>query len=114
MRVEETIRIVQPPERVWAVVADPGNDPRWCRTVKSVDPVGDRRWRVMHKPVPLRPLRELELKQLAAEPPRRLVLRPGGCSRGLQGRVSELTCRTYDAVPGRTPRWRACPAKTAG
>jgi uncharacterized protein YndB with AHSA1/START domain len=74
MRVEETIRIAQPPEKVWAVVADPGNDPRWCRTVKSVDPVGDRRWRVMHKPIPLRPPRELELKQLAAEPPCRLVL----------------------------------------
>ena len=73
-RVEETIRIAQPPEKVWAVVADPGNDSRWCRTVKSVDPVGDRRWRVMHKPIPLRPPRELELKQLAAEPPRRLVL----------------------------------------
>jgi uncharacterized protein YndB with AHSA1/START domain len=50
VRVKETIRIAQPPESVWAVVAEPGNDPRWCRTVKSVDPVGDRRWRVMHKP----------------------------------------------------------------
>jgi uncharacterized protein YndB with AHSA1/START domain len=75
VRVEETIRIAQPPETVWAVVAEPGNDPRWCRTVKSVDPVGDRRWRVMHKPIPLRAPRELDLKQLAAEPPRRLVLR---------------------------------------
>jgi uncharacterized protein YndB with AHSA1/START domain len=75
MRLEETIRIAQPPEKVWAVVADPGNDLRWCRAVKSVEPAGDRRWRVMHKPIPLRPPRELELEQLEAEPAHRLVLR---------------------------------------
>ena len=40
MRVEETIGIARPPETVWAVVADPHNDPRWCRTVKSVDLLG--------------------------------------------------------------------------
>ena len=75
MRVEEAIGIARPPETVWAVVADPRNDPRWCRTVKSVDVAGEGRWRVMHKPIPLRPPRELELKQLEAEPPHRLVLR---------------------------------------
>jgi uncharacterized protein YndB with AHSA1/START domain len=74
-RVEEAIGIARPPETVWAVVADPRNDPRWCRTVKSVDVIGERHWRVMHKPIPLRPPRELELKQLEAERPRRLVLR---------------------------------------
>jgi len=57
------------------MVADPRNDPRWCRAVKSVDMVEERRWRVMHKPIPLRPPRELELKQLEAEPPHRLALR---------------------------------------
>jgi uncharacterized protein YndB with AHSA1/START domain len=75
VRVEEAIGVAQPAEAVWAVVAEPCNDPRWCRAVKSVDVVGERRWRVMHKPIPLRPPPELELKQLAAEPPRRLVLR---------------------------------------
>jgi len=75
MRVEEAVGIAQPPETVWAVVADPRNDPRWCRTVKSVDVVGERRWRVMHKPIPLRPPRELELTPLQAEPPHRLVWR---------------------------------------
>ncbi len=54
MRVEEAIGVARPPETVWALVADPRNDPRWCRTVKSVDVVGERRWRVMHKPIPLR------------------------------------------------------------
>jgi uncharacterized protein YndB with AHSA1/START domain len=75
MRVEEAIGIARPPEAVWAVVADPHNDSRWCRAVKSVDAVDERCWRVMHKPIPLRPPRELELKQLEAEPPRRLALR---------------------------------------
>jgi uncharacterized protein YndB with AHSA1/START domain len=76
MRVEEAIEIAQPAQSVWATVADPQNDLRWCRAVKSVDPAGERRWRVMHKPIPLRPPRQLELKQLEAEPPRWLVLRP--------------------------------------
>jgi uncharacterized protein YndB with AHSA1/START domain len=75
VRVEEAIRIAQPPAAVWAVVVDPHNDLQWCRTVRSVDLVGERRWRVMHKPIPLRPPRELELKQLEAEPPHRLALR---------------------------------------
>jgi uncharacterized protein YndB with AHSA1/START domain len=75
MRVEEAIGIARPPETVWAVVADPRNDPGWCRTVKSVDVLSERRWRVMHKPIPLRPPRQLELKQLEAEPPHRLALR---------------------------------------
>jgi uncharacterized protein YndB with AHSA1/START domain len=74
-RVEEAIGIAQTPETVWDVVADPRNDPRWCRTVKSVDLVGERCWRVMHKPIPLRPPRELELRQLEVEPPHRLALR---------------------------------------
>jgi len=75
MRVEEAIRIARPPETVWAVVADPRNDPRWCRTVKSVDVGGERRWRAMYKPIPLRPPRELELKQEEAGPRHRLALR---------------------------------------
>jgi hypothetical protein len=43
--------------------------------VKSVDGAGERRWRVVHKPIPLRPPRELELEQLDGQPPRQLVLR---------------------------------------
>ena len=74
-RVEEAIEVARSPETVWAVIADPRNDPRWCRAVKSVHLVDERRWRVVHKPLPLRPPRELELKQLEAEPPHRLALR---------------------------------------
>jgi hypothetical protein len=58
--VEESIDIARSPESVWAFVSDPRNDPRWCRKVKSVEPTGDGRWRVLHKPVPFRLKRLLE------------------------------------------------------
>jgi uncharacterized protein YndB with AHSA1/START domain len=74
-RVAETVAVTRPPEAVWAVVADPRNDPRWCRAVRSVVVVDDGRWRVMHKPIPLRPPRRLELEHVEVEPPRRLLLR---------------------------------------
>jgi hypothetical protein len=57
------------------VVADPRNDPRWCRKVSSVAPSGERRWTVTHKPVPLRPPMEMTLEQLDVQPPSRLTLR---------------------------------------
>jgi Polyketide cyclase / dehydrase and lipid transport len=60
---------------VWAVVADPRNDPRWCRKVNSVEAAGERRWTVTHRPVPLRPPVELALQQLDIQPPSRLILR---------------------------------------
>lgn len=52
IRLEESIEIACPPEGVSAVVADPLDDPRWCPKVKSVEAAGDRRWTVIHKPVP--------------------------------------------------------------
>lgn len=57
------------------MVADPRNDPRWCRKVNSVEAAGERRWTVTHKPVPLRPPMELKLQQLDVQPPSRLTLR---------------------------------------
>jgi hypothetical protein len=57
------------------VIADPRNDPSWCRKVKSVEVAGERRWTVIHKPVPLRPQMELTLEQLDIQPPSRLTLR---------------------------------------
>ena len=57
------------------MVADPRNDPDWCRKVKSVEAAGERRWTVNHKPVPLRPAMELTLQQLDVQPPSRLSLR---------------------------------------
>jgi uncharacterized protein YndB with AHSA1/START domain len=75
IRLEESIEIARPPEEVWALVAGPLNDPRWCRKVKSVEGAGERRWTVTHKPVPLRPPMELTHEQLDLQPPTRLILR---------------------------------------
>jgi carbon monoxide dehydrogenase subunit G len=75
MRVEESVEIARAPEEVWAFVADPLNDPRWCRKVKSVEAAGPRRWRVVHKPVPLRAPMELVLEDVESEPPNRLTMR---------------------------------------
>lgn len=75
MRVEESVDIARPPEEVWAFVAEPSNDPRWCRKVKAVEAAGPRRWRVLHKPVPLRSPVELVLEHVESEPPKRLTMR---------------------------------------
>ena len=75
MRVEEAIVIARPPEQVWAVVADPRGDPRWCPKVESVEAAGEKRWTVTHKPVPLRPPMEMSLELLSLDPPTRLTLR---------------------------------------
>lgn len=75
MRVEESVEIRRSPEDVWAFVVDRGNDPRWCKKVKSVEAAGERRWSVTHKPVPLRPPMTLAVEQLEADPPKLLILR---------------------------------------
>ena len=75
MRVEESIDIRRAREIVWDIVSDPANDPRWCPKVKSVHAAGPTCWRVVHKPVPLRPSLDLVLEQLEVEPPARLRLR---------------------------------------
>jgi carbon monoxide dehydrogenase subunit G len=74
-RVEESIEVARAPDFVWAFLADPLNDPRWCPKVKSVEPAGDRRWRVVHKPVPFRPPMELTLEHVELRPPESLTLR---------------------------------------
>ena len=74
MRVEESITIARPPDEVWAFVADHANDPAWCSKVKSVERAGERRWRVMHKPIPMRPPLELTVEQREVDPPTRLTL----------------------------------------
>jgi uncharacterized protein YndB with AHSA1/START domain len=71
----ESIEIAHSPAAVWHLVADPLHDPRWCRKVKSVEATGERRWIVIHKPVPLRPPMELALQHLDVQPPSRLTLR---------------------------------------
>ena len=75
MEVEESIEVDSPPQEVWDFVADPMNDPRWCRKVKAVEPCGAGVWHVLHKPVPMRPPMELRLEQLELDEPRRLRIR---------------------------------------
>jgi hypothetical protein len=60
---------------VWELISEPVNDSQWCPKVKSVEPAGERRWTVLHKPVPLRSPFELSLEQLELQPPARLTLR---------------------------------------
>jgi uncharacterized protein YndB with AHSA1/START domain len=74
-RVEESVEIARAPDVVWDLLADPLNDPRWCPKVKSVEPVGERRWRVVHRPVPFRPPMELTLQHVQLRPPESLILR---------------------------------------
>ena len=75
MLVEESVQIARPCEDVWAFVADPANDPLWCSKVKSVELVEPGVWKVIHKPVPLRPPIELSLEHLELDAPSRLRLR---------------------------------------
>jgi uncharacterized protein YndB with AHSA1/START domain len=75
MRVEESIDIARPRDDVWQFVVDPLNDPRWCPKVRSVEPLGERRWRVIHKPVPLRSPQELIVDHSDVEPPSLLRMR---------------------------------------
>jgi uncharacterized protein YndB with AHSA1/START domain len=74
MEVREAIEIAAAPEVVWAIVADPRNDPRWCPKVESAHPAGERRWVVRHKPVPLRPAMELTVEHHVVEAPSRLTM----------------------------------------
>jgi uncharacterized protein YndB with AHSA1/START domain len=74
MRVEDSIEIARTPQEIWNYVADPMNDPRWCRKVKSVAPAGPATWAVLHKPVPLRPPIELVLTHVDLQPPARLSM----------------------------------------
>jgi carbon monoxide dehydrogenase subunit G len=75
IRIEESIEIARSPDSVWGFVSDPRNDPLWCRKVESVEPAGEGRWEVVHKPVPLRPPIKLTLEHLELRPPESLTLR---------------------------------------
>jgi uncharacterized protein YndB with AHSA1/START domain len=69
MLIDREIEIARPLEEVFAFVADPRNDPRWCPKVLSVEG-GPERYDVVHKPVPLRPARRLSMTRVREEPPR--------------------------------------------
>jgi Polyketide cyclase / dehydrase and lipid transport len=77
------------------VVGDPKNDPDWCRKVRSVEPAGESRWVVIHKPVPLRPAMELVVERVVADQPRRLSLREED-----QASVFEVEYRLEEVLEG--------------
>jgi Polyketide cyclase / dehydrase and lipid transport len=75
MRIEERIEIERGRDEVFDFIADHGNDPRWCRKVKAVEPVDDGAWKIWHKPIPLRPAALLEATHLRTDRPAYLAIR---------------------------------------
>jgi hypothetical protein len=70
---ETSITIARAPEDVYAFLADPCNDPLWCSRVRSVQPLDDGEYSVMHKPLRVQPQPyQLRMRLLAAEPSRHL------------------------------------------
>ncbi len=81
MRIGASIEIARPAEEVWALIADPRNDPQWCDHVISVEQVAgdgpelDARYDVVHRPIRLRGPKSLSMAVTEYEPPRRMGLR---------------------------------------
>ena len=81
MRIETTITIERTPEEVWAFIADPRNDPRWCAKVVSVEQVRGQgpgrgaRYEVLHRPVRLRKPKPLSVSVEEWDPPLHLLMR---------------------------------------
>jgi len=81
MRLESTVTIVRPPDDVWEFIADPMNDPKWCEKVVSVEQVGGdgpglgAKYRVLHRPKPLKRATELAMEVVEFDHPHRMRLR---------------------------------------
>ncbi|MEA2436350.1 MAG: hypothetical protein QOF65_906 [Thermoleophilaceae bacterium] len=75
MEIVRSIEIARPVDAVFGFLADARNDPRWCPKVKSVELVDDARYAVVHKPVPGKPERQMEMTRAAFDPPRRIEWR---------------------------------------
>jgi hypothetical protein len=78
MRIVRSTVIDRHVEELFAFVADPRNDVRWCDKVLTVEQVhGDgpgpaSRYEVVHRPIPLRPPRRMAQECLEWEPPVRI------------------------------------------
>lgn len=78
MEIQRSIVIGRPIGEVFDFVADARNDPRWCPKVDSVEQVDGEvpgpgsRYVTIHRPVPLRPARELDHRCVDWSPPRRI------------------------------------------
>lgn len=81
MQIVRDIHIARPVEEVFAFVSEPSNDPAWCRKVLSVQQTGGSgpgpgsSYRVVHRPIPLRPAREMAFTCLDWSPPHRIEWR---------------------------------------
>ena len=80
MEIERSVEIARPVGEVFDFVADARNDVRWCPKVRSVEQIGSEpgegsRYAVVHKPVPGRPERRMEMTCVSFSPPSRLVWR---------------------------------------
>ena len=75
MEIVRSVEIEQPVNEVFAFVADARNDTRWCPKVKSVERIDDDRYAVVHKPVPGKPERGMDMTRVATAPPRRIEWR---------------------------------------
>jgi uncharacterized protein YndB with AHSA1/START domain len=81
MRIEKTIVIEHPVDKVWEYIADGRNDPQWCDKVVSVQqvtgagPGPDASYRVVHRPVRLKKPRQLAVTVQEFDPPRRMRVR---------------------------------------
>jgi uncharacterized protein YndB with AHSA1/START domain len=80
LTVERSIRLARPAVEVFDFIADARNDPQWCPKVRSVELVSptaglDASYAVVHKPVPGRPERKMEMTCTAFERPTSLAWR---------------------------------------
>jgi hypothetical protein len=79
--IERSIEIARPREEVFDFVSDPLNDPLWCPKVESVRPAPGStggpgaRFEVVHRPIPLRPAREMDYTLTSWDPPGEIVWR---------------------------------------
>jgi Polyketide cyclase / dehydrase and lipid transport len=78
MRIKCSIEIARPRADVFAFVAEPRNDRLWCPKVESVTPVDaavpgpGSTYLVVHRPIPLRPAREMTYRLVDWDPPSRI------------------------------------------
>lgn len=78
MAVDRSVEIARPPEEVFAFLADAGNDPRWCASVRACEqrrgegPGPETTYEARHKPTPFHPVMSRSIEVVAYEPPRLL------------------------------------------
>jgi Polyketide cyclase / dehydrase and lipid transport len=78
LEIQRSIVIDRPVGEVFEFVANARNDPRWCPKVDSTEQVAGEgpgpgsRYLTIHRPVPLRPAREMEHGCVDWNPPQRI------------------------------------------